>query len=197
MAKAVRSITASMNYAREDIQLKKMFKAAETDDLYRKVVERLQSGMSVDDVNKLPKGDPARIYKEVWNQLTTVDDKPNTIMVVDNLRLVVPEECRPHILKALHVPHAGVNKTREMANERYYWVGMSRDIGNLVGSCVTCTKRHNSQPNDPISEARWDAKELEPMMALSADHFSIGSKKYLIVVDRYSSFPFVVKVTKL
>ena len=84
-----------------------------------------------------------------------------------------------------------------MANERYYWVGMSRDIGDLVGSCITCTKRHNSQPNNPITESRWDAKELELMTAISADHFSIGNRKYLIVVDRYSSFPFVTRVTRM
>ena len=38
---------------------------------------------------------------------------------------------------------------------------------------------------------------MEPMMAISADHFSIGHRKYLIVVDRYSSFPFVTKVTRM
>ena len=46
-------------------------------------------------------------------------------MVLGNLRLVLPEECRPGILKALPVPHAGIAKTPEMAKERNYWVGMS------------------------------------------------------------------------
>ena len=193
----VRTVPPGMNYAREDVQLKKMFKAVEEDEVYQSVVNRLRSGMTREDVVKLPKGDPARIYKEVWDKLTTVDDKPNSIMVVDNLRLVVPEQCRPGILKALHLPHAGVNKTREMAKERYYWVGMSREIGELVGACVTCTKRHNSKPNDPPAESRWDARELEPMMSVSADHFSIGKKRYLILVDRYSSFPFVMEVTRM
>ena len=122
-----------------------MFKAAKEDELYQAVVKKLQSGMTKEEVTKLPKGDPARIYRELWDRLTTVDDKPDTIMVVDNLRLVVPEGCWEGILKALHLPHAGVQKTREMANERYYWVGMSRNIGDVVGACVTCTKRHNSK----------------------------------------------------
>ena len=197
VTKQVRTITPSMNYAREDVQLKKMFIAVKEDQTYQMVVERLKSGMTKEEVIKLPKGDPAREYREVWDRLTTIDDKPDTIMLVDNLRLVVPEKCRADILKALHLPHAGVNKTREMANERYYWVGMSRDIGDTVGACVTCTKRHNSKPNDPPAELRWSAKELEPMMMVSADHFSIGKKKYLICVDRYSSFPFVTKVVRM
>ena len=139
----------------------------------------------------------ARIYKEVWDELTTIDDKPDTIMVLGNRRLVIPEECWGRILKALHLPHAGGSKTREMAKERYYWVGMSRDMDKLVGSYVTCTKMHTSKPNDPMSESRWTAKELESMMAISADHFSIGNKRYLIVVNRYSAFPFVLKVTRM
>ena len=47
-------------------------------------------------------------------------------MVMDNLRLVVPEECRPGILKALPVPHVGITKTPEMAKESNYWVEMSK-----------------------------------------------------------------------
>ena len=38
-------------------------------------------------------------------------------MVMGNLMLVVPVECRKRILQALHIPHAGVNKTLEMAKE--------------------------------------------------------------------------------
>ena len=74
-----------------------------------------------------------------------------------------------------------------MAKERNCWVGMSKDIDELIGSCVTCTKRCRSKPNDPLVPARWNAKELERMMVVSTDHFSIGNKMYLIVVDTYSS----------
>ena len=47
--------------------------------------------------------------------------------VVEKLRsgmmkdeVVVQEEWRPGGLKSLHLPHDGVHKTREIANERYY-----------------------------------------------------------------------------
>ena len=43
MTKSVRSVTPSINYAREDIQLKKMFKVAKEDKTYQLVVERLRS----------------------------------------------------------------------------------------------------------------------------------------------------------
>ena len=174
-----------------------MFAAAANDECYRMAVEKLRGGATKAEIMKITKGHPARIYKDVWDELTLVDDEPDTIMVLNNMRLVVPEECRGRILKALHIPHAGVKKTREMAKERYYWPGMRRDIDELVGSCITCTKRHASKPNTPMSESTWTAKELEPMSAISADHFSIGTRRYLMVVDRYSSFPFVVKVTRM
>ena len=50
-------------------------------------------------VIRLAKNHPVRIYRKVWDNITTVDDKPNTIMVVDNLKLIVPEECRENIFK--------------------------------------------------------------------------------------------------
>ena len=85
------------------------------------------------------------------------------------------------------MPHVGIAKSPEMAKERNYWVEMSKDIDELIGSCVTCTKRYRSKPNDPLVPARRNAKELEPMMVFSTDHFSIGNKTYLIVIDTYSS----------
>ena len=147
-----------------------MFAAVKDDESYKMVVDKLRTGAKKEDIIKITKGHPARDYKEVWNELTLVDDEPDTIMVMDNLRLVVPEECRGRILKALHIPHAGIKKTREMAKERYFWPGMRKDIDELVGSCATCTKRHASKPNAPMSESTWTAKELEPMSAVSADH---------------------------
>ena len=45
-------------------------------------------------------------------------------MALDNMRLVVPKEFREDILKALHLPHAGMKKTLEMAKEHYYWPAM-------------------------------------------------------------------------
>ena len=35
------------------------------------------------------------------------------------------------------------------------------------------------------------------MMQVSADHFSIRDRKYLVMVDRYSSFPIVWEVENL
>ena len=195
--KTRKSIPPKLNYAREDIQLQKMFVAVKNDENYRAAMEKLREGATKQEIVKLGKGHPARVYKEVWDELTLVDDEPDTIMIMGNLRLVVPEECRKRILRALHIPHAGVKKTLEMAKERYFWPRMRTEIEELVGSCETCTKRHPSKPNNPMSESTWTAKELEPMSAVSADHFSIGNRKYLIVVDRYSSFPFVVKVVRM
>ena len=51
VTKAVRSVTPSLNYAREDIQLQKMFKAAAKDELYKSAVAKLLEGASCEDIN--------------------------------------------------------------------------------------------------------------------------------------------------
>ena len=126
--------------------------------------------------------------------MTTVDDQPGMVLVVDNIRLVVPEAGRKRVLRLLHVPHAGLGKTRVMAKERYYWPGMYTDVGRVFGECDTCIRRHPSKPQHESYDKKWEAAKLELMMQVSADHFSIIDKKYLVMVDRYSSFPNVWKV---
>ena len=76
-----------------------MFKAVESNELYKQVVKKGRSSAMRDNVIRLAKNHPVRIYRKVWDNITTVDDKPNTIMVVDNLKLIVPEECRENIFK--------------------------------------------------------------------------------------------------
>ena len=93
--KPKKAVPPQLNYAREDIQLQSMFAAVKEDENYKMVVEKLRKGATKHDIINLTKpketpGHPARLYKEVWDELTLVDDKPDTVMIVNNLRLVVP-----------------------------------------------------------------------------------------------------------
>ena len=108
----VRRIKAEKNYAREDIQLERFFNEAAEDSRYQMVVEKLLEGATAEDIRRLPSTHPARKYADKWDSMTTVDDQPGTIMVVDNIQLVVPEAGRERILKLLHIPHQGHGKRK-------------------------------------------------------------------------------------
>jgi Integrase zinc binding domain len=58
---------------------------------------------------------------------------------------VVPVTLRPLLLKLAHddvsAAHAGVHPTMARLYEKYYWVGISRDVQQYVASCIICQRR--------------------------------------------------------
>ena len=71
---------------------------------------------------------------------------------------------------------------------------MSSDIKNLVHNCDICRPFLPSQAQEPIIPG---ISATGPMTDLGSDLFQIGHNYYLVVVDRYSGFPFVEKLTSL
>lgn len=53
-------------------------------------------------------------------------------------RIIVPKSMRQHILKKLHVPHFGVNKTLKRAQTSVFWPCISNDIEQMISRCKKC-----------------------------------------------------------
>ena len=175
-------------------RLSGFFQAADTDDDYLAVVSALEDGLTLRD---LPHDHPGREYKHVWSQLSLVGtgSSPNEmkLIVYDGSRIVVPKACRKDIIQKLHLSHSGMVKTKRAARQWYYWLGLNNDIEMAVARCTACAEMLPSQPSEP------EAIELatEPMDAVGLDLFQIGTDHYLVMVDRYSGYPFVKKLTRL
>jgi hypothetical protein len=68
-------------------------------------------------VRKLQKGHPGKNYNSVWDKISVLDD---VILVINATQIVVPMKLRHQILKLLHEPHAGINRTRAMARKHFF-----------------------------------------------------------------------------
>ncbi len=175
----------------EDPMLEFLLDAARLDHDYQKVLAALQNGQ---DVQRLPPDHPARQYRQVWDNLSIWGRDNNKLLVYDAERIVIPAGCRREILQRLHLPHAGIVKTRKMAQQLYYWPGMSRDISMLVEKCQVCLQHLPSKPRiDPVLAPVPDG----PMDAIGTDLMEVSGTHYLIVVDRFSGFIWVNKLTRL
>lgn len=84
-----------------------------------------------------------------WDRLTIVNnilyrkwEKDNKKVV---LQLVAPKSLRREIMCILHnnrtSGHLGREKTMQSIQSRFYWPGMSDDIGCLCQSCKPCAKK--------------------------------------------------------
>ena len=73
---------------------------------------------------------------EFWNyrdELSILDG-----LVLKEIRIVVPTQCRNELLDKLHEGHFGIDRTKLRARDSIYWPGINRDIETLVKTCETC-----------------------------------------------------------
>ena len=87
-----------------------------------------------------------------------------------------------------------MNKTQWRAKDLYFWKGMSSEINMLVQDCELCRPFLPSQGKEPIIPG---ISATGPMTDVGTDLFQIGHNHYIVMMDRYSGFPFVEKLTKL
>ena len=165
-----------------------MLNAAKVDADYQLIIKALSDGKNP---KLLPSTHPARQLSSVWSELS-IDQ--TGLIIVNGKRIYVPTAQRKTILNALHAAHCGTHKTTWRANDLYFWRGMSSEIKIMIQDCDTCKPFLPSQAQEPIIAG---TSATGPMTDVGSDLFQIGKNHYIVMVDRYSGFPFVEKLSKL
>ena len=169
-----------------DTRLRELSESAVSDPNYRACVKLF--GDRVHPKTLANKDHPAKALQGIWECLSLEND-----LLWYNNRIIVPRACRNKILQLLHVGHCGIEKTKELARMYYYWPGMNNEIRHVIEGCEECQKYRASQPMEPMITS----VASRPMESLSMDLFNLHQRDYLIVVDRFSGFPWVFKLRKL
>jgi hypothetical protein len=138
--------------------------------------------------SKLPPQHPARPYASVLDELSI---SSAGILVLRGTRIVVPKTLRPQVVRALHAGHAGITKTLLHARQRYSWPYMANDIKTVIDACEACQEHRQG----PHFEPEVKRVASYPMEAVSVDLMEVKGTKYLVMVDRFSSYP-LVKVVR-
>lgn len=110
------------------------------------------------------------------NKLSTYD----SCLFVNN-KFVVPRELREIILKFLHQSHLGIVKSKSLARNYFFWLGMNSDIEATVKQCVRCmeclpTPCKVELAPWPISGLIWNRLHIDFMGPL-------GGHSFLIIID--------------
>ena len=119
--------------------------------------------------------------KHVWETVSMTDDG---IIMIDGSRIYIPSGARKDILHQLHKGHCGYGKTLQTAWKLYYWPSMKYDIRSLIDNCEKCQQLLPSKPVEPFIATKAEF----PMDMISTDLFHVGSKNYMVTVDRYSGY---------
>ena len=73
-----------------------------------------------------------------------------------------------------------------------FWPGITADIKAQISGCAACQR---FQPRQPAETLRNELPTTQPWTCLATDIIEYGGKSYLIVVDRFSMFVIVRKVS--
>ena len=125
-------------------------------------------------------------YFQVRNELT----KAENLLMREN-RVVIPLSLRANILERLHTGHQGMTKCRQRARESVWWPGIRKAIEDKVSNCTVCCK-HQQQHPEPLMPSPLPSR---PWEKIGTDLFEWKKIDYLLVVDYYSRYIEIAKLT--
>ena len=138
-----------------------------------------------------------------WPQLSEVAGplKPfipvkHTLLISKGLllrgsHLVVPLSLRSEILNKIHSGHQGLTKCCQCAIQSAWWPAISKDIGEMISKCLVCCKTHY-QYAEPLLSSTFPEY---PWQRVASDIFEWNKHKYLLVIDYYSRFIEIAKLS--
>ncbi|UYV69068.1 K02A2.6-like [Cordylochernes scorpioides] len=114
-------------------------------------------------------------------------------LLMRGLRVIIPSKIRKDILNRIHLGHQGVTKCRARAKDHVWWPGISHEIQDMVKTCEKCI---DNQPlkHEPLIPNDFPER---PWQKVGMDLFHYEGSEYLVVVDYFSRFIEVVRLTKL
>ena len=128
-----------------------------------------------------------RIYHQYRSDLSIVE---GVILYQD--RIVIPPSLRDQVLETLHAAHQGVTSMNARAKASVFWPGITIQIQELRNNCQAC---HRIAPSNPKPPPTPSPDPVYPFQMICADYFCYGGHNYLVIVDRYSGWPYVCQLT--
>lgn len=156
--------------------------ATSSDPTLTLLMEHIQHGMP-DRCQDLPL--ELRPYHRYADQLCCVDG-----IILMGHRIVIPTSLQASILTALHAAHQGVGAMCARASDSIFWPNITTDITLTREKCGHCHRVAKSNPMQPPSDI---SPPDYPFQKICSDYFTYNNQEYVVIVDRYSSWPVVFK----
>ena len=125
-------------------------------------------------------------YWKVRGSLTLCDD-----LLLYNSRIVVPPSLRRETMLKIHEGHQGVERCRERVRSSVWWPGVTSQVKQFVENCRECARvaRPRREPLLPTPLPDY------PWQVVASDLFELKGEHYLLVVDYFSRYPEVIKLS--
>ncbi|XP_055836448.1 uncharacterized protein LOC129905093 [Episyrphus balteatus] len=109
-------------------------------------------------------------------------------------RVIIPEALQSRALKYIHEGHWGCSRMKQLARRYIWFPDMDKQIEKLVANCVICQTSASNPKKDYVN---WQPAE-NPWERIHLDFAGqFFNKMWLICVDSFSKFPFVVSLSSV
>ena len=153
------------------ISVKDVAKATREDKVLGKLYNAVRAGELKDDP------DISR-YGGVFNDLY-IDGE----VLYFGSRVVIPSCQQVRLLEELHFSHIGVVKMKETVRRYFWWIGITKDIEDMVARCQGCRRYKKKPAGEPLCPWPYSRR---PMERVHIDFCEYKNRMILVMVDSYS-----------
>ena len=125
-------------------------------------------------------------YWTARNDLTVCDS-----LLLFRARIVVPANLQHDTLCKIHQGQQGIERCRQLVATSVWWPVVSSQLEQFIKQCPTCVKLTPSAREPMLSSVL----PKYPWQKVSTDLFELNKQSYLLVVDYYSRFLEVIKLS--
>ena len=103
-------------------------------------------------------------------------------------KIVIPAKLQSKVVDIAHEAHQGLVKTKALLREKVWFPGMDKVVETKIKSCLSCAVVTPSTTREPLI---MTPLPRGPFQEISMDFVTVQDATLLVVVDDYSSYPFV------
>ena len=163
-------------------RLEQIAKAQSTDPILQQVKKHCQEGWPA---SHLIKGS----LKAYWGIRSELSMHNNLLLRAH--RIVIPTCLQQDTLSRIHEGHQGIGKCRSRARTSVWWPGISQQIKEMIQKCHTCCKNFQIR-SEPLIPSTLPQR---PWEKIGTDLFELKGKSYLLLVDYFSRYIEVIKLS--
>ena len=138
----------------------------------------------------------SRLYREGWTKKSKVrtdllsywpmraEFAVHDGFLLKGTSLVIPAAMQRDILSRLHEAHQGIVKCRERARNAVWWLGINKQLNEVVRNCRTCAETRSDKA-EPMMFSEFPNR---PWEKVASDLFEHNKQSYLLVMDYYSRY---------
>ena len=168
------------------VSFKEIVAATEEDQVLPIVMDYVRNGWPL--AHKSTDIGPVSVFRRVKESLSLTR---GALTYMD--RTVIPPLLQKRVLAQLHKAHPGISRMTSVARAYVYWPGLDKCIKDLVNRCGQCQLAEMAPVKSLLSS--W-ATPTAPWERVHCDFAGpIGSYMFFIMVDAYTKWPEVTRMT--